>query len=307
MVSRAALIADLKKRKVKGSLSKMNKAQLREMAMEAATDENTTLDVMAGAAATILPLGSGGISLAPLSIGAAKPKSSPKAGQQGSGAYRDFVRANLSKHKGDMKAVAAAYRAQKGGGDAHGQFMKATHSYCEQKGGHFYNVKGEATSLKGKHNHVHGTNPKKVRKMPPGLAGSGHKCQGPGVEQYMEGGHWWNDAWSSVKHAASTVGHDVSKAYHAVQNNPTVREVEKGVANFGVNTLARAGEGLVDAAADTASFVIGQPEIAAAADVGVHELANLAQSGVKKGVDSLIDHTAQSGNGAGALMLPVPF
>jgi hypothetical protein len=166
-----------------------------------------------------------------------------------------------------MKAVAAAYRAQKGGGDAHGQFMKATNSYCEQKG-------------------------------------SGHKCQGPGVEQYMEGGHWWNDAWSSVKHAASTVGHDVSKAYHAVQNNPTVREVEKGVANFGVNTLARAGEGVVDAAADTASFLVGQPELAAAADVGVHELANLAQAGVKKGVDSVIDHTAQSGNG---LMLPVPF
>jgi hypothetical protein len=273
MVSRAALIADLKKRKVKGSLSKMNKAQLREMAMEAATDENTTLDVTAGAAATILPLGGGGkseISLAPLSIGAAVAKPKPTAGQQGSGAYRDFVRANLSKHKGDMKAVAAAYRAQKGGGDAHGQFMKATNSYCEQKG-------------------------------------SGHKCQGPGVEQYMEGGHWWNDAWSSVKHAASTVGHDVSKAYHAVQNNPTVREVEKGVANFGVNTLARAGEGLVDAAADTASFLVGQPELAAAADVGVHELANLAQAGVKKGVDSVIDHTAQSGNGAGALMLPVPF
>jgi hypothetical protein len=513
-----------------------------------------------------LPQGGGGISLAALpgSTPVAKPK--PRAGQQGSGAYRDFVRANLGKHKGDMKAVAAAYRAQ--------------------KGGHFYNVKGEATSLKGKHNHVHGTNPKKVRKMPPGLAGSGvgssrftvgerqerpigplqpgylkgprqatafalgdqartggdsvvrqqlssdlveailkkvpppkahpafaslsdrdfgqrkttrfdvpnpvtdalvhraqakglhpsdplnyypkkHRgnltdaqirdsyqyvddlydeslpdekrllqgararvldetpehtelvagvedqlaraqtgagpgveqymygaqkgsgrlpqrteqdtdetlanrisasgeakrgrrdgesarqyirnmtryalnlhmfpgdpddkpdeppppppppppaagqaaqagaghcqCKGPGVEQYMEGGHWWNDAWSSVKHAASTVGHDVSKAYHAVQNNPTVREVEKGVANFGVNTLARAGEGLVDAAADTASFVIGQPELAAAADMGVHELANLAQSGVKKGVDSLIDHTAQSGNG---LMLPMPF
>ena len=32
-------------------------------------------------------------------------------------------------------------------------------------------------------------------------------------------------------------------------------------------------------------------------DMGVHELANLAQSGVKKGVDSLIDHTAQGGNG----------
>ena len=495
------MIQDLKKRRVKGSLSKMNKAQLQEMhakAMEAATDENTTLDVTAGAAATILPLGGGGISLAPLpgSTPVAKPK--PRAGQQGSGAYRDFVRANLSKHKGDMKAVAAAYRAQKGGGDAHGQFMKATHSYCAQKGGHFYNVKGEATSMKGKHNHVHGTNPKKVRKMPPGLAGSGvgssrftvgerqrpimpyrpdfrtgprqatafalgdqprtgrdsvvrqqlssdlveailkkvpppkahpafaslsdrmfvkrkthqfdvpnpitdalvHRakakglhpsdplnhypmkydhmgaptmtreqnraknqyvddfydeslpkekrllqgararvldetpehagmaaevegqtgaghcqCKGGGVEQYMEGGHWWNDAWNSVKHAASAVGHDVSqaaktvgqdvsKAYHTVQNNSTVREVEKGVANFGVNALAREGEGLVDAAADTASFLTAQPELAAAADVGVHELANLAQSGVKKGVDSVIDHTAQSGNG---LMLPVPF
>jgi hypothetical protein len=75
-----------------------------------------------------------GISLAALpgSTPVAKPK--PRAGQQGSGAYRDFVRANLGKHKGNMKAVAAAYRAQKGGGDAHGQFMKATHSYCAQTG-----------------------------------------------------------------------------------------------------------------------------------------------------------------------------
>eukprot|EP01049_Picozoa_sp_SAG25_P000077 SAG25_NODE_3_length_30426_cov_8.268210_6_plen_125_part_00 len=67
MVSRASLIADMKKRKVKGALSKMNKAQLHEMhakAMESATDENTTLDVTAGAAATILPQGGGGISLA---------------------------------------------------------------------------------------------------------------------------------------------------------------------------------------------------------------------------------------------------
>lgn len=38
-------------------------------------------------------------------------------------------------------------------------------------GGHFYNTKGQATSNKGKHSHVHETNPKKVRKMPPGLAG----------------------------------------------------------------------------------------------------------------------------------------
>lgn len=283
-LSRSALIADLKRRKVKGSLSKMNKAQLREMhakAVEAATDENTTLDVTAGAAATVLPQGGGGkseISLAPLSIEGAKPpapKATPKAGQQGSGAYREFVRANLKEHKGDMKAVAAAYRAQKGGGSAHDRFMKATETYCKQQAAQ---------------------------------AGAGHcgcqTCKGSGVEQYMEGGHWWNDAWNDVKHVASDVGQDISKAYHAVQNNPTVREIEKGVANFGVNTLARAGEGLVDAAADTASFVIGQPELAAAADAGVHFLANEAISGVKKGVDGLIDHTAQSGNG---LMLPVPF
>jgi hypothetical protein len=40
----------------------MNQAQLREMhakAMEAATDENTTLDVTAGVAATIPPLSGG--------------------------------------------------------------------------------------------------------------------------------------------------------------------------------------------------------------------------------------------------------
>ena len=37
-------------------------------------------------------------------------------------------------------------------------------------GGHFYNMKGKA-SQKGKHRHEHDPNPKKVRKMPPGLAG----------------------------------------------------------------------------------------------------------------------------------------
>ena len=57
MVSRAALIADLKSKKVRGSLSKMNKAQLMEMqqkAMESATDEGATLQVTAGATATIV-------------------------------------------------------------------------------------------------------------------------------------------------------------------------------------------------------------------------------------------------------------
>ena len=268
MVSRAALINELKRRGVKGSLSKMNRAQLRELhvqATRAATDENSTLDVTAGAAATVLPQGGSGISLAPLSIEAPRKatQDKPRAGLQGSGAYRDFVRANIGKHKGDMKAVAAAYRAQKGGGDAHKQFMDATDSYCQSR-----------------------------------QKGSGHKdkackCKGPDVHQYMSGGHWWNDAWSDVKHVASDVGHGISTAYHAVQNNPVVREVETKVANVGIDALARAGEGVVDAAADTASFLVGQPELAAAADVGVHQLANLAQAGVKKGVDHLIQHTAQ--------------
>ena len=73
--SRSALINELKRRGVKGSLSKMNKAQLRELhaqATRAATDENATLDVTAGAAATVLPQGGSGISLAPLSIRVAR-------------------------------------------------------------------------------------------------------------------------------------------------------------------------------------------------------------------------------------------
>jgi hypothetical protein len=37
-------------------------------------------------------------------------------------------------------------------------------------GGHFYNMKGKS-SQKGKHDHEHGTKAKKVRKVPPGLAG----------------------------------------------------------------------------------------------------------------------------------------
>ena len=37
---------------------------------------------------------------------------------QSDSAYHTFVRENIKKHGDDMKAVAAAYRAQKGGGEA---------------------------------------------------------------------------------------------------------------------------------------------------------------------------------------------
>ena len=36
---------------------------------------------------------------------------------RGGSAYHTFVRENIKKHGGDMKAVAAAYRQQKGGGE----------------------------------------------------------------------------------------------------------------------------------------------------------------------------------------------
>ena len=63
-------------------------------------------------------------------------------------------------------------------------------------GGHFYNLEGKA-SRRGKHNHVHDTNPKKVRSMPPGLAGNGMYLAGNGMYQtgrlmgsgsYLDGG-----------------------------------------------------------------------------------------------------------------------
>jgi len=146
--SRAEIISELKRRGVKGRLSKMRKHELEDL------------------------------------LGRSKPglslEDAPEEKKRSSGStYHAFVRENLKKHGGDMRAVAAAYREQKGGGedvegggfiekagkavgkaaaqgaigvakgvaaaakeamdgggDAHGESMEATHSYCDsQKGG----------------------------------------------------------------------------------------------------------------------------------------------------------------------------
>ena len=137
MSSRAAIIADLKSKKVRGSLSKMPKSKLLELQRSLernVLDGGSVLELTAGSAVTRPP--QGGISLAPLpgeQLGSGHSKPTQKK-RNNKHSYRKFVSDNLSKHNGDMKAVAAAYRGG-GGGDAHDKFMKATHSYCgAQKG-----------------------------------------------------------------------------------------------------------------------------------------------------------------------------
>ena len=159
--SRAEIISELKRRGVKGRLSKMRKHELEAM------------------------------------LGRSKPglslEDAPEEKKQSSGStYHAFVRENLKKHGGDMRAVAAAYREQKGGGfvdkaakkvgkvageaaigiakgvasaasdaikgegsDAHDDFMEATHSYCD--------------------------------------AQQGGADSDDDIDQYMEGGSYWDD------------------------------------------------------------------------------------------------------------------
>ena len=70
-------------------------------------------------------------------------------------------------------------------------------------------------------------------------------------------------------------------AYHAVQNNPVVRDVETKVANVGLmrwRALARAWS----MQPRIASFLVGQPEVVAAADVGVHNSRILPRPASRK-------------------------
>ena len=72
MVSRADLIAELKSKNVRGSLSKMNRSKLLELRDgldEAVLDEGASLQPMSGATPSRPSLGGGGISLAPMSGG----------------------------------------------------------------------------------------------------------------------------------------------------------------------------------------------------------------------------------------------
>ena len=92
MPSRAALIADLKRQKVRGSLSKMSKKKLLEIQREqeiAGRDGNSSLEITAGAAVSHPPQGNqqgAGISLAPI-IAGAKVATSKEAPKKQSRAY----------------------------------------------------------------------------------------------------------------------------------------------------------------------------------------------------------------------------
>lgn len=84
------MISELKRRGVKGRLSKMKKHELDDLLLKSKPEQKLSVD----------------------------EGPTEKKKTRGASAYHTFVRENIKKHGGDMKAVAAAYREQKGGGDA---------------------------------------------------------------------------------------------------------------------------------------------------------------------------------------------
>ena len=87
MATRADLISELKRRGIKGRLSKMKKHELEDLVNKSKPEQKLSVD------------------------------EGPTEKKKSHSAYHTFVRENIKKHGGDMKAVAAAYRAQKGGGE----------------------------------------------------------------------------------------------------------------------------------------------------------------------------------------------
>jgi hypothetical protein len=120
MPTKAHLIAELKGQGVRGKLSKMSKGELIGLSAQSADSRMK---------------GRGRIELEPLPEEAATRVQPRQKAPRSS--YQQFVSDHLKSHGGDMRAVAAAYREQKGGGsgDSHKEFMNATHDYCDQKGG----------------------------------------------------------------------------------------------------------------------------------------------------------------------------
>jgi hypothetical protein len=120
MPTKAHLIAELKGQGVRGKLSKMSKGELIGLSAQSADSRMK---------------GRGRIELEPLPEEAATRVQPKQKAPRSS--YQQFVSDHLKSHGGDMRAVAAAYRDQKGGGsgDSHKEFMDATHDYCDQKGG----------------------------------------------------------------------------------------------------------------------------------------------------------------------------
>ena len=186
-------------------MSKGKLLELQRSREEAGRDDDSSLEITAGAAVTHTPLrGAGGISLAPVVAGVSKAvlKGAPKKKQRGGGAYRDFVQQNIGAHGGDMKRVAAAYRAQKGGGtkehaEKHSKkHMQVGAGHCEQymEGGAYW------------------------------------------ADHDLEGGSWWHSAWSDIADA----GKFVAKAAPFTAEIPIIGpEIAAGA-----ETVGRAAQGI---------------------------------------------------------------
>ena len=178
--SKSAMIMELKGRGMKGSLSRMNKSKLMEL-LESTAADGASHGISSGAAPQHAPITTAvapDISLA--AVPDAKPSYTVKGGghqpkkSQKTHAYREFVRKHGSEFGGDMKKISDAYHSQQSGsGSSHDKFMKATDTYCEQKGS--------------------------------GLVQSGEGYDATDVTAYMKGGSFWHDVWGDVKTAGSIV------------------------------------------------------------------------------------------------------
>ena len=103
MPSRSEIIAQLKSRGTKGKLSKMKKAELQDLLQRTAPPQ---------------------LELEP-----------DEQSGNGKGTYKEFMKAHLKQHGGNMSKAAAAYREAKA-----------------QKGGHYFRKDGKTVS-KGSHQH----------------------------------------------------------------------------------------------------------------------------------------------------------
>ena len=107
------MISELKRRGVKGRLSKMKKHELDDLLQKSKPEQKLSVE----------------------------DAPTEKKKTRGASAYHAFVRENIKKHGGDMKAVAAAYREQKGGGDA--EKKPETEPETEQQGGNIMKKVGK--------------------------------------------------------------------------------------------------------------------------------------------------------------------
>tara|TARA_Y100001972_G_scaffold23605_1_gene28396 strand:+ start:6484 stop:8016 length:1533 start_codon:yes stop_codon:yes gene_type:complete len=134
----------LKSAKVRGSISKMNRAALLKAAKEHNLDtssnsvtggaapeiepkgdaalqpsngDGSSVSLTSGAAPAVPPKGDGGISLAPVKTATAKPLQLTGGGTKHKVmGFREFVKKHSKEYKGNMKELAKAWREQKGSG-----------------------------------------------------------------------------------------------------------------------------------------------------------------------------------------------